>query len=163
MTITNIDDIDAVVSMYLGFCRDGTDYKTMAGDINVPWSPWIALEDIGSKYKISRWKKDFILKCNPETKWGAGLFTFKLGSFPVDVNRFIADIKGWPFVWVTWRGLKQWHCRIQFEMESKILFTDNQPHGMSTKDMNDLRRDIESMKRVMYATGDAEMAQEAHQ
>lgn len=159
LSITNKDNSDAIVTCYLGFCLDGTDYKTMAGDINVPWSPYLGFEDIGKRYKISKWKKHFVLKCNPATGYGSTkLFTFKIGQFPVDVNRFIAEKKGWPFVWVTWKGVENYHVKMTFDMECTILFTDNMPHAMSSREIADIKEDLKRLTNAMYAVGDAEMA-----
>lgn len=164
VSITNIDNSDAVVTAYLGFCLDGTDYRTMAGDVRVPWSPYLGFEDVGRRYKISNWKKHFLLKCSDvhESHGATKLFQFKIGSFPVDVNKFIADKKGWPFLWLTWRGIKEWHVKMQIELECQIMFTDNQPHQMSTRELTDLAADIAELKKAMYATGDAEMQTERH-
>lgn len=129
----------------------------MAGDINVPWSPYIGLEDVGKRYKISKWKRDFILKKGPDS-WGeAKTFSFKIGQFPIDCTRFLNDKKGWPFIWCTWRGLKQWHCKLQFEIEVMMTFTDQAPHGMTEREIRDLASDIRLLKSTMYAIGDATM------
>ena len=157
LTVTNFDNIDCVVTMYSGFCRDGTDYVTMAGDVNVPWSPYIAIADVGKRYRIGKWKKDFVLHKGPDN-WGeTQSFTFRIGSFPIDVSRFISDKKGWPFIWITWRCVKQWHCKLQFELESMIPFTDNNPHGMTDQELRDLAIDLKALKENIYATGDAAM------
>lgn len=159
VTMTNLDNSDAIVNMYLGFCKDGTDYRTMAGDVAVPWSPFVAKEDIGRRFKISTWRKQFVLKRSASND-GFGevhVETFKIGTFPVDVNQFINEKKGWPFLWVTWRGVKEWHVKCSFALESMILFTDNQPHGLTTNELQDLQNDIRMLKAAMYTTGDAQM------
>lgn len=61
-TIKNIDTSDAICEAWLGFCRDGSDYSTMAGDVKVPWSPYIARANFGASYKLSKWHKMFTLK-----------------------------------------------------------------------------------------------------
>lgn len=161
VSMTNVDNSDASVTMYLGFCKDGTDYRTLAGDVRVPWSPYIAMEDIGQKYRISKWKQNFVLKCGVDnvSKGETRVTSFKVGSFPVDATRFIDDKKGWPFLWVTWRGMDKWHVKMKFELEFMVLFTDTQPHGLSSNEMRNLQKDIQELKSAMYATGDAQMNQ----
>lgn len=162
ITIKNIDNSDAVCEAWLGFVRDGSDYKTLAGDVTVPWSPYIAMENFGQSYKLSKWHKQFTLHRGPnkDEKDGGGsrTFQFKIGHFPIDVNKWISDKKGWPIVWITWRGNITWHVNMQFEVDFQLTFTELEgQQTMTRSDMASLTKQLEELKEAMAISGQAAM------
>lgn len=158
VTMSNKDNSDCIVNCWLGFCKDGTDYESCAGSIDTPWSPYIAMEDVGKRYKISKWRKSFTLKCDPSGYGTPKTFIFKIGQFPVDVVRFVSEKKGWPFLWIEYRGVREWHCKVHFHIEMALTFTDQSPHGLSNKEVRDMAKEIAELKATMYnLSGDATM------
>lgn len=60
----NKDALPINVDMYLGFAREGSEYKeSHSGTSNAPWSPWLAGEMISTWCNISKWRKTFTLAC----------------------------------------------------------------------------------------------------
>lgn len=150
VNIINTGDQTLFMNCSLGFCLDGSDYISMAGDTVVPWSPYVSFQDIGKRYKISKWRENFSMNVNDVKQ-----LSFKIGSFAMDVNRFINEKKGWPFLWIYARPVAGDTIKYSIQLESMVMFTDNSVFGMTDQEMKDLASDLLIMKKNMYALPDA--------
>lgn len=150
VNLINSGDVKLIISCSLGFCNDGSDYISMAGETHVPWSPYIAFQDIGKRYKISKWRDNFVLGLNDVKQ-----LSFKIGSFAMDVNRFINEKKGWPFLWIYARPVTGTSVKYDIQLESMLMFTDNSVFGMTEQEVKDLASDLLILKKNMYALPDA--------
>lgn len=150
VTLVNTSKHILVVNCSLGFCIDGSDYISMAGETHVPWSPYLSFQDIGKRYKISKWRESFVLETNNVKQ-----MSFKIGAFAMDVNRFVNEKKGWPFLWVYARPMGTDIINFKVLLESMVMFTDNSMFGMTEQEMKDLASDLLILKKNMYALPDA--------
>lgn len=147
LTMINMDEASASVEMYLAFCYDGSSYQDLEGNVSEQWHPHLSGKRFHETCKLSNFKRSFILDGQNTKK-----FTFKIGSFPIDIAEWPLKKKGWPFLYVVYNGANPENkIRMKYTVSRMITFTEGEDsrYGMSRDEINKLTAAMNLLKNQM--------------
>lgn len=147
VTIKNIDNSSAIVDCWLAFMKDGAAFKSIGGEVNSPWHPYAAGKDFTDSQRLSKWHKNFILKragTNEDKTYDGAIkyFEFKIPAQAITVDKFIQEKPLWPVLYVQWRGMEEWHVKMEFEIDVIITFTEGESREMNKNEISSLQKKI---------------------
>lgn len=154
ITIKNIDNSSAIVDCWLAFMKDGAAFKSIGGEVNSPWHPYAAGKDFTDSQKLSKWHKNFILKrakTGEDVTYDGAIkyFEFKIPAQAITVDKFLVEKPLWPIMYVQWRGMEEWHVKMEFEIDVIITFTENETRQMNATDISSLQKKVQDLANLI--------------